>query len=370
MDSILDDPTLGDPLEVSVRGETFTGWKSVNVTRPLDAATGAFELTLGPSLRPSGFPIRPGDPVQLRVDQELLLDGYVDAVQATLESDGDTVRGRDRTADLVDSTLETPRQFTGALAVFAPIVTGIAADYGIDVDIDSPLAIEVEFRTFALTPGETAWTAIDRAARLAGVLVYSRGDGNLVAADAGSEGRAVGELVQAQGEGFGNVRQARLSWDNSRRFDPIVVRGQRPGSDFDFGQSVAVIEGRARDPEVGRPRPLLIVAEGAVTAQDAARRAEWEATRRAARARRLTVETPSWRQASRGPLWRVNQLVRTRIPRLGVDAELLVNRVQFRRRANDRSAVLELVPADAFALQPETSSDSNPFASFFQGGGE
>lgn len=358
-----DDPLQGDPLEVLVRGERFTGWKSVDVLRPLDAAAGSFTLTFGPDLE-RGFPVLPGDAVQIVVAGEKLLDGYCDAIGADTQSSDDVAEGRDKTADLVDSTFEREQSLVSP-APFAELVTLMVRPFNLGRPLAEQIGLANEssrattlIRQFASTPGENVWTAIERLARTVGVLVYTDGSGRIVMADAGGGGRASGLL---QGEG-GRVLHAALVEDHTERFDTYVVRGQRVGTDDDFGASIVLVEGAARDPAVGRRRPLIVIAENAVTSEEAERRAQWEAARRAARSKRLTVTVTGWRQdGNSGPLWRPNQLCPVKIPRLRVDAELLVNRARFiRSRDEGTLTILELVRADAFSLEPEVDRE-DPF---------
>lgn len=357
----------GQDLEVLVEGEVFRdalfrGFQRVRILRPLEAAAGSMRLEVA-DRRP--FPLRPGDRVGARVNGQTVFDGWVDSLDASIESDRRTVAvgARDRTADLIDARPDgLPTEFVDlgleelARAIAAPLEVEVVRSNTL-----SPFNIQPPFERFSLQPGETAWAAIERACRLRGALAYSPGDGTLLLSAVGVTRSSV-PVVEGDG---GNVLSARLRWSNADRYRTYRVLGQRPGNDLNFGDAVAAVVGTSLDLEIGRPRLLEIVAEGQVSIDTATKRAEWEATVRAARAQTITATLQG---LLRTPLptadvWRVNELVPFQSVSFGLDTELLCRAVQLERTPTATTTTLELVPKGSYAPRPDVAErdEPNPF---------
>lgn len=334
-----------DEIEVRVNGAPFFGWEAVQVTRRLDAAAGAFRLEVA---QRQPWPVLPGDAVEILVEGSPVLTGFVDQLDGRVTDSGSsfTVAGRDVTGDLVDCSADVdggeffglhPGQIAVALAKPFP-----------DVLVRYTIRPVEPFDIFKVEQGETVWSAIERAARMRGLLAYTEGDGALVVVEP-SKTRAEVDLIQG---GAGNVLEATLRWSHEDRFQTYIVRGQAPGDDDTFGELVAQVEATASDGEVRRARPLVIVGETSLTPDLARDRAQWEATVRASRAAVVTVKVQGWRQKPTSDLWRVNQRVDVAIPRLQVESPLLVNAVKLERGPGGTLTTLELVRPDSYTLQP------------------
>jgi len=361
-----DEEILRDALRVRVDGRTFTGWTELELDRSLEAATGSFRLQFPTDLaRP--IPVLPYQRVEVSFEDDLVATGYVDTLDATSSrgSRTATISGRDVTADLVDSSALEPFELAG-VNLFE-LATRLADPFGIDVVARATNILE-PFPTFRITPGEKAFAALERAARLRGVLIFTTGDGRLALEAPGIAGLAGVPLVEDPEKG--NILEAKLAFSSVDRFQTYLVRGQAVGNADAFGLVASAVEGTATDPEVDRYRPLLVVAPQTVSIESAEELARWEATVRAARAARVEVQVQGVRQEPRpgSPLWRVNQRVRTRIPTLQVDAQLLVNRVRYSRsRGSGTRTTLELVRRDAYDPKPAIDPGEDPLAALFGG---
>lgn len=341
-----------EALEVTVRGRVYTAWTSVSISRSMEAVAGSFQVTA--KAKPWFIP--PGAPVRLRVEGADLIQGYVDSHESSSDRPGAlVVSGRDKTADLIDcSAMNDPSEWRGLQ--LHEIAAEIADPFGIEV------ALETEpgpaFPVFRLQPGEKAWGAIERACRLRGVLAYTRGDGILLLTAAHDRDHASVPLFEGR-----NIESFRYLSSLADRFSAYVVRGQGFGSDEDFGDVVAGVQGDANDAGVTRYRPLAQIAEGAVTGASAQRRAQWEAAVRAARSAGLSVLVMGWRETPGGPLWRVNSLVQVEIPSIRVAGtfRIAATRMTFDERAGTRCD-LSLARPDAFHAEPLLTEGENPFA--------
>lgn len=336
-------------LALKVDGRRLTAWEGFELVRSIQAVAGAFSLETSDR---TGFPVPEGARVQLEVEGEPALDGWVDGVRPRFDALERRVSivGRDRTADLVDcSVVDTAAEFLGLT------LDGLAAELAapFKVAVLTTADVGAPFERFAVQPGETVFEALERAARFRGLLLTTDGQGRLVL-EAPAARRATVELVEGA-----NVKAGSGVYDRSSRFRRYLVQGQRSGSDLLFGDGCRS-DGEAFDDAVRSSRALLILAEGWVDLDSAQRRAEWEATVRRARGSAVSLKVQGWRQGPAGALWSPNSLVRVRCPSLRLDRDLLISgvRLSLDPRAGS-SSELELVHPEAFTPQPDLTLESD-----------
>lgn len=341
----------GDELELLVRGRAYTGWESMTLSRQLDAVAAQFQVSVADR---HPFPIRPEDECTVKVAGTTVLTGFVDRIQSagTSERREFTVAGRDRTAELVDCSAGVKPDTEGEVTEYVG-----ATLLELARELAMPLGVEVRalftdevaaFDLFRLQPGESCWSAIERACRRRGVLAFSSGTGELLL-DRPASAQAAGRIVEGE-----NVLEWTTEIDHASRFSVYVTRAQIPGSDEFSGIPALEVQGQATDRGVRRFRPLLVLGEGAMSFDDAEDRAAWEASVRAARSGRLEVLVPGWRQlTSSARVWTVNETVAVRIPTDGIRTQLLVDSVTFQRSAEKTTTRLGLTRPDAYLPQPE-----------------
>jgi prophage tail gpP-like protein len=338
-------PASQDELELLVEGRAFTGWERVEVARSMEAASGTFEVQVSDR---DPLPIRAGQEVTVRLAGAVVIRGSVDLVQVrgSARERALVIAGRDRTADLVDcSELTEPGEWHDI--DLQRLVELIAAPFG--VEIRSLLEEELEpFLRFARQPGETAWSAIERACRLRGVLAHSSGDGALLLE---RPGRNLADVALIEGR---NVLEWAAETNLRQRFSHYVVRAQHPGADEFFADQSALVEGTADDEGIERFRPLLVLAEGALAFESAKDRAAWEATVRAARSNTVSIVVQGWRQRPDGRIWTLNELSHVVLPGAGLDQVLLVNELRHSRDLEQGTLTeIGLTRRDAYSPQPD-----------------
>jgi prophage tail gpP-like protein len=307
------------------------------------------------------------------LDGDLVLTGYVDSYAPRFDADTHVVeiRGRSRTADFVDSSAVVPGGQMKGLSLL-DVALRLAAPFGLAVEVLSalgPVLPDVQIQQ-----GETCYAVVERLCRMQGLLVCDGPGGALALARAGTR-RAQGALIQGV-----NLLSASAELDQSRRHSEYIVKGQRPNTDDrgdgpapaagrglleqltgdggGAGATVRACLGRALDVAVGRYRPLILIAETQTDDASAFRRALWEARRRLALGVKASVLVQGWRQqpgAAGSPLWDVNLLVPVVSDWLGIDREMLISAVEFRKDDGGTTTALELTLPDAFQGADETA---------------
>jgi prophage tail gpP-like protein len=352
-----------DDVALYVNGQVFSGWEKAGVKRSLETVSGAFELEVSDERSgATSWPVRPGSACRLQVDDDVVIDGFVDGARVQLGPETHTlaVEGRDRTGDLVDcSAMNAPGEWWGLTAL--EIAAELAAPFGIQVAAELG-DLGALFNPFALQPGESAWEALERACRARGILATGDGAGGVLLTQPGSGGLAQVALVEGD-----NIRASSLEINAAGRYRDYIVRGQQGASVDVPAEECAAVEGRATDAGARAGRTLLILAEGAVDLDVAQRRASWEAAVRYARASRLTVRLSGWREVPGGALWRPNRLVNVSAPTLGVVGRMLVVTVGLRLTGGEGGGTdteLELAWPESYLPEVELKPAEDPADAF------
>lgn len=385
-------PKTHGPKQVELR---FTGWKSVRITRRLDAIAGEFALEISPERAPR---LDIGSRVAIALEGTEVLRGHIESLQV-VEGEGPaqiTYSGRDLAGDLVDCTpdgLDTETEWRNLwLDELLEKIVGDRADLVLDQQVLRKLGPMIPL--FRLNQGETYHRAIERACRMRGAMAYSLSTGEIaIAPPFGARVQAairpkanpgpelfgrVGEahlvlVAEAQAAAWSdlvwgrNIKSYRLERNGADRFRTYIVKGQAVGGlDVELGVGVLHAEGISVDRNSREDRTLVIVAETNAWGDDLQGRAEWEAAWRASQASKLTVEAVGWRPAPGRPLWAINQLVRAVIPHRNLNdllaplekfpsPDMLVNALTFRMSAEGggTTTALELARRDSYARQAE-----------------
>jgi prophage tail gpP-like protein len=365
---------MADQVELYIKGRVYRGWTDIQITSAIDAIAGAFSISLterwaGDGRTPSqieAWPILNGDPCQIKIDGELVVNGYVDQFRPSFSATSHTIeiQGRDKTCDLVDCTAyHEPDQWTNLTLL--QIAQIICKPFGIPVRAD--VDVGEKFPTIKLQQGETAFSALDRLARFRTCLLTPDIGGGLLITRAGTM-RAGMNLQQGVNiiSGSGNL-------DTSQRFSLYVVKSQTASSpaydlapdDGDDNSPIEVdggddaqtihVEAKATDSGVTRYRPMVVVAETGSTSMSATARATWEANMRLGRSASAAVTVRGWRQGTseRSSLWRPNLLVHVLASFLRMDGDMLIRQVTYRRTPSEGTVCdLDLVSPQAFSPEP------------------
>jgi prophage tail gpP-like protein len=282
------------------------------------------------------------------VGGEVVITGYVDTVETDLTDSRASLRveGRDKTGDLVDcSAVHKAGQWRNTSLL--QIATDIAAPFGIPVRLQTD-AGEL-FRRFALDDGERAFDAIERAARLRGVLVTSNTLGELVITRAGTQDAGV--VLQ---EGL-NIRAISATHSWRERHSVITLKTQVPGDDDENGPQAAHLKATAADTAVNRYRPLVVLAEHGTSSKGLADRARWETQVRLGRGQRGRCTVVGWRTQGdgfTGPLWQPNTRITIDSPTMNLNAQLLVVGCAYSLSDAGTLTDLSFARPEAFELLP------------------
>lgn len=332
-----------------VNGTRHGGWKSIAISRSIESISGTFSLTISDKWigQKTPWPILEEDRARVEIDGDPVIDGYVDAREIEI---GPTNRdlsynGRDKSAALVDnSVLLDGRRWTFRKLGVVEIARQLSQPFGITVSTQQGLVLPEPARKTVVSPGDSAFEVIARAAAQAGVLVVGDGLGGITVTRA--ETRKVEPLILGT-----NIKTIGVSYNAAERFARYVLVTQTAGTDTASGGATR-IRAEASDLGVRRTdRVLVIRPETGMPIVTGRRRVNWEANVRRGRAQTVTVTVQGWRQQN-GDLWPVNALTEVEAVEAGVNGPLLISRVDYSTSIGE-GQIARLTLVDPLTFSPE-----------------
>ncbi|HGY4723280.1 TPA: phage baseplate assembly protein [Citrobacter amalonaticus] len=326
----------------------------MSLTSSLDAIAGEFDLTVTTRWSVAApRTIKEGLPCQVTLGRDVVLTGYIDEFIPSYDADSVSLKvtGRDKTGDLVDSSVvHKSGQWKGVTLV--QLATELCAPFGIGVvnetDPGEP------FASVVLEQGETVFELLDRLAKQRGVLLTSDGAGHLVITRA-SKKRAGTRLVMGK-----NILAARGRFSWKERNSEYIVKGTASGGGKMWDEQPPSQTGGIRtvtdDPEITRYRPKILVKEDSLTVSGANTRGEWYRSRSLGESRMTEITVAGWRErGDEGPVWAKNQLVDIEDEVQNLNVTWLIKSVTLTEGDGGRITVLVMVPPESMDMPAEVA---------------
>lgn len=339
---------MPDDVSLLVNGRRYLGWKQVTITRSIEAIAGSFSITLtdrwAEDMEP--WPIIPGDACTVSIGGDIVLTGYVDSSVPSFSGAQErqlTVAGRDIAGDLVDCSENIkPGELLGVTAL--DVAKRVAQPFGVPVratvDVGEP------FRVFSIQPGETAFETISRACQKRSLLPISLPSGLMLLTQSG-RGRTGDALVQ--GENILSM-SARHSMNNRHSLYTVKSQGFSLAKIWQ-GKDASQMIATSSDMAVPRFRPKTFIESGDTSVAELKKRADWEASTRAAKGTTASISVQGWRQST-GKLWPVNSIVSVKAPAIQVERRMLITGISYQLSESGSITAMNLTRPDAFLPQP------------------
>lgn len=355
-------------LTIEVNGEIYGDFSEASVSRSVEALSGSFRFDA--TARPNAaYPIRAGQPCRVRAGDQVVCVGYVESVQVGYDSQSHkiSIAGRDRTCDLIDSTVGPNIEIAGPISLEAVIRTTLDRMGLTTIRVVNRVSDLEPFGAAEIVAAEvdkTGFEFLESFARQRQVFLTGDGAGNIVITRAGQTEAICALQNVCPGDPKNNVLTGSFSDQREDRFNRYEVVAQKSPSALgllaealgDTAESVATQSGVGLDDEIRAARRLHLQSEESGDSATAAKRAAWEANIRRARSRRYTATVQGFFQdAERTRLWVPNELVMVNDDFANVHARMLVWSVAYSYGLSDGSlTTLECAPPDALTPQPST----------------
>lgn len=342
-------------IKLEVNGVQYDNFESVSCEIRLDAlsSTFSFEATADEG---TPLPFKGGEPCRVIVDGENVLTGNIEVVAVDYSASRHTIfiQGRDKTGDLLDSSL-LPIDIRAPITL-KKLIEIVLKQIGLDIEVIDEVRpkpfTSAEFSTgeegegtdplneaedlAAIEAGDNAFEFLEKYSRKRQVLLTSNADGNLVIATNSGE-NAPGELQHVIGSNNNNILAANFSFDTTGRYNRYRFASQlntitlNQAGDVPI-ESVVDQSGDAFDPTIRIGRQLVLVSEVPSSNAQCQSRALWEADIRRARGLVYAVTVNGYRvdpTDDESDLWRTNKLYQITDDFLGKQERMLCNSVTY-----------------------------------------
>lgn len=348
-------------ITIEINGAKFEGFEDISVSKNIETISGAFSFA-ATSDNVTTFPIKRSDACKVFIGNDPVINGYVDSVGVRYDASSHSisVNGRDRTEDIIDSTVTGKKQFTAPTTLEQIISTTLSGNGLSDIAvINEAGAIETfpESTSYSSAFGQTVFEFIETYARKRQVLLTTNGNGDLVIARSGTTS-AITSLQNKLNGQFNNILSGSITYRSSDLFNKYVVQSQQNPGAASFGADISnanVVSqsGQALDSSIRASRQLEITSNSSDTNVDLTNLAIWNANLRRARSTVFSVVVQGFFQdAEQTRLWKPNELVKVDDDFADVNATLLVQSVEYNLSLSGGSTtIINLVPRDSYTLQ-------------------
>lgn len=340
--------------EIRVNGRIFTLWETASYGRSIDNLCGKFSFSSSNKI-PEQYPVKKGDAVQIFLDKKKVLTGFVDdtANKGTRRGSFIGVSGRDKTSDIVDSSIPPEaKNIEGPVslkAICEIVIKGLKSD--IIVIVDPQISIK-EFSSEELQAGMSAGNSfefLNNFARKRQVYLGTNKDGNLIIYRPGKL-KASTVIRHEKNDPRNNVKEWSSKNSDASRFNMYVARSQdnvgaNDSSDY-FGQGSSRL-GSAIDDEIRESRYFEVICEESMSDQEALERAKEESNLRRARSFGYEVTLPDISQEN-GDLWQIGQIVTVRDFKCNIYGKFLNKAILLTQTLDGSNSVLNIAEPDAY----------------------
>jgi prophage tail gpP-like protein len=332
---------MSDNFFLEINGIKYTGWQSINVSKSIENLSGQFSFqssvkdVLANGRRFIENPIKAQDEARIFVEDDLLISGTIESLGISFDSSSHSVSvsGRDKTGDLIDSSI-----------------------------IQKTYTVYSKAGSLKTEKGDTIFSFIDRYAQKLQVLINTDSDGNLIITREGVEGVG-GALISTKGNPNNNILNANIQITTNERFRFIEVFAQEDNNNF--GINTVLQKGAAEDEVVRNPRRIRIDYGDTASSNFLRDLAKWNINVKRAKGQRYNCRVQGYFNAD-GKIWRPNTLVEVNDDKCQLNGRFLIQGVTYSKSLQGSFTDLSIVNQGAFTLDTETAvrlSNSNDFAS-------
>lgn len=360
-------------------GRRYDNWTSARVERSLDTISGSFEFeAIADSV--DSFPIPRGQSVRVYVNNVAVMTGFVDRIGVSYSANEHriTIRGRDKTADIVDSHIDETMEFKAPITI-DEVIKRVLSNLELNDTKVINLVKDLEpFKKEELVSGkigEKAFEFIDKYACKRQVVLTTDGLGNVVVTRASDKLLNV-VLRNEHSHPFNTIKTAQVEYDDSERYNKYkFVTQANHSAEPDMTDAPTKSTNRNAeytDSEIRTSRKYVAVAEGNSKEKAVGDRAKWEANLRKAKSAKYNClhvgHSPySWD----GEPYQPNSLVSVKDEFADIDDKLLIVKTIHTLSSSDGSTTeLHLLTREAFMILLQEKDKSETEDSKSKGGGK
>jgi len=350
-------------ITLEVNGNRYTGFTDITVFRSIETISGSFDFS-ATSSDTLVFPIAAQDACKVYIGNIPVINGFVESVSVSYDASSHSISisGRDRTCDVIDSTIIGAKNFSGQSLV--KIIQKVLSDNGLSTisvinNTGSSITAFNDAESSSSPVSQTIFEFIESYARKRQILITTDGEGNIVLARASTivSSAVLENIIGGQ---FNNIKSATVNYDFTKRFYKYVMQSQQsPSSTLSFGdvalENVAVQTGSYIDNTIRNTRITEVISETSDLTTNLSQLASWTANLARTRSTEYKAVVQGYfLDSSKAEIWKPNLLVKVTDDFCNINATLLIKSVEYKLSVNDGSTtIITLVDADSYTLESQ-----------------
>jgi prophage tail gpP-like protein len=351
-------------IEIKGTGKKYTNFVSATTTIGIDNLSNTFSFSSGIGKKIDlDFGI--GSDCVVSIENERVLTGHIEIINGRGSQDNNTIDvvGRDKTGDLVDSSIGALDDFKAPISLKTAIEK-VIAHIGADIDVVDFVKAKFEESQDLLSPeaGDNAFGFIEKLARKKKAILSSNDEGNVVIQ------RNIGVSIDAHiintiNGNRNNVISYEFNYDHTGRFRKYLALGNSNLSLIDLilsrigSKEIVDKQGFSLDTLSREGRQFVIASESPGTAPEQKQRTDWENNIRKSRSRTYKVKVHGFRNQT-GEIWIPNTVVRVIDDNAKIDDRMLINTISYRMDLSEgKTCEISLVNKDSYTLEAAEPQD-------------
>ncbi len=353
---------------MEVDGIKYDGFVSASVSRSLENFSGIFNFS-ATNIPGEPFPIKIGATCKIVVDDEIIMDGFIEAINVSYDIDQHLIQisGRDKTADLVDSQIGGVNiEFTQPNVSFKSLVEKVLSILGIS---NIEFIQRDEIKDFgdgeieSASSGQTAFDFLETYARKRQIVLTTDGSGNIVARKS-PEG-TYSTILSSKKNSKTTILSASFKFDVSKRFNRYqVISSDNLSSYTDVKSKPAEKSANVQskiiiDDQIRKTRLYAFVPDQSCDETQATDQAKWEAAYRQSKSLVYNVTVQGFKPENDINIWLPNNIVTILDDYAALYGQMLITGVIYNYSVDEGSkTTLTCYVADAFTLEASDPSKS------------
>lgn len=350
---------------LEVNGIQYEGFTDITVNRSIENFCSEFSFATTVKedearVIQNAFKVQ--DEVKIYIDSKLIITGYIEDLDISYSADSHNIqlKGRDKTGDLIDSSIIEKTYTTRNFERLINIVLNDNGYTNIKVINNVGSLVFEKHEENKTKKRDTIFEFLDHYAQKLQVLLTTNEEGNIVITREGTS-KADGVLISEKNGKNNNILTASISITSKERFRFIEVYAQ---SDNDsFTENTINQKSIAEDKQIRGVRRKRITLPISSTNTSLARLAVWQLNLRRAKGQRYDCTIQGF--YSNKEIWRPNTLVQILDDKCQLNGEFLIQGISYQKSSNGTFTTLSIVNKGAFTIMPEITKSlaSNNFAS-------
>jgi prophage tail gpP-like protein len=345
-------------ITISVNGVLYENFTNVEILKTIESFAGEF-LFKASNTRRQNFNFSTGDSVEIYIDDNKIMTGFVNGISGSYD---DTyhelaISGRDRTQDLIDSSLKSSVDFKGQSVTLDTVIKKVLTINGLtNIKVINKVTGLTAFSKNELVSsevGQNAFEFIERYCRLRQVLITTNKDGDIELVRAGTNKYNM-LLMCANGDNKNNILRASLQDNDANRFNEYIVLSQASLISQLIDKDKPVKKGFTKDNNIRTTRVLVLNSELSGDIQTNSNRAKWESNIRRTKGFQYSCRIRGYYADKKlNELILPNNQITINDDMLGINATLLIKSCKYIKGLEGTFLDLDLVNKDSFTLQQE-----------------